>query len=400
MANLAGARERWHAIQRELGQRLSRQLFEEVSRRPVTAALGRDVRPMTRGLLAAYAVSALVHGASVGAGALAIALPWLPWTNMGMPVLAVILVLLSIATRPRLGRRPDDLLSRSEYPTLYKLTDRIAHAMQTAPIHGIGVSADFGANYRHAGLRNRRYIELGTPLLAILSRDERVAVIAHELSHGANGDPLRGWFLYGAVNTLSTWAIAIRPLSIGRMGEGSALGPFLSILGIPFELTMLAISELLFLCVKGLLLLVLRQSQRSEYLADLLAATIAGSAQMQSALEKTYLFDLVDAEIHHHTLTTPDAPLAGRMFVAVQELPLSAMERYRSESRELQWQVDSTHPPTALRVDMLRLQPQHVPSSLLSVEEGVALDVEVERLVSLSERELVSRKLEAINGWR
>ncbi|MFN3629436.1 MAG: M48 family metalloprotease [Casimicrobiaceae bacterium] len=42
------------------------------------------------------------------------------------------------------------------------------------------------------------------PLMAILSPEERIAVMAHELSHGANGDPLRGTFLSGAVNTLVT----------------------------------------------------------------------------------------------------------------------------------------------------------------------------------------------------
>ena len=84
--------------------------------------------------------------------------------------------------------------------------------------------------------------------------------------------------MFGAVNTVSLWAMTVRPMSIGNAGNGLAFGPFVSLIAIPFELALLAASELLFLFVKGVLLLVLRQSQRAEYLADRLAATVCGKA--------------------------------------------------------------------------------------------------------------------------
>jgi heat shock protein HtpX len=234
--------------------------------------------------------------------------------------------------------------------------------------------------------------------MAVLTPPERVAVIAHELSHGANGDPLRGQFLFGAVETVSTWATALRPTAIGRMGDGLPVGPLVSLLGIPLELLMLLGSELLFLAARAFLLLVLRESQRAEYLADLLAATVAGSSEMQSALEKTYLFDVVDTAIRRHALTTPKQPIGRGLLDAVEALPSSVLEKHREDSRAQHWQVDSTHPPTALRVAMLAALPPHRPSGLLSAQELAALDAEVSRLVAKTQRELINRQLETIHG--
>ena len=234
--------------------------------------------------------------------------------------------------------------------------------------------------------------------MAILSADERVALIAHEQSHGANGDPLRGEFLNGAVNTLAAWTVAIRPDSIGKLGDGLPFGPFVSLLAIPFELLMLATSELVFSIVKGFLLLVLRESQRAEYLADLLASTVAGTEQMQRALEKTYLGDVVDAALRTHALTVPTEPLGDKLVDAVRALSAVDLDRYRAQSKQLNWRVDSTHPPTAMRIDMLALQAQRAPTHPLSPAEVSELDSEIARLVAANQRELVNRKIAAIYG--
>ncbi|EFK94930.1 peptidase, partial [sediment metagenome] len=154
----------------------------------------------------------------------------------------------------------------------------------------------------------KAYVELGAPLMAILQPSERLAVLAHELSHGANGDPLRSMYLQGAVNTLASWGTSARPPGIGTLGDGMPFGPIISLLGIPIDLLMLAVSEALFAAARGLLLLVMRQSQRAEYKADLLAASVAGSKEMMTALEKTYLGDSVLESVRRHALLTPYEP--------------------------------------------------------------------------------------------
>ena len=241
-------------------------------------------------------------------------------------------------------------------------------------------------------------MELGAPLLAVLTPQERVAILAHELSHGANGDPLRGQYLLGAVSTVAEWAEAMRPTSIGQSREGVPLGPFAAIIAIPIELALLGVSELLFRGVRGFYLLVLRQSQRAEYLADLLAANVSGSFAMCTALEKTYLSEIVDAAIQELALNQPDLDIKTKLFGVVNELGDEDLERYRETSRREEWQVDSTHPPTALRVDMLQLQHARPPKDLLSAEEWSLFDEEVVRLVALMRQELVNQKLEAVYG--
>lgn len=391
------AESRWAKLQRELGEHLSKRLFAELSADP--GAIRREPRRSTSwSLLLAYAASLLVYGLSVALGLLGIVMLLRPWHTIFDPVVAAALILLCWAARPHAVAPPYYALRRAEYPTLYALADRIARALQTTPVEGIAYSADFGANYRQVGWANGPYVELGAPLLAILNHQERLAVIAHELSHGANGDPLRGTFLHGAVNTLASWGASFRPAAVGSLGEGLPFGPIISLLGVPFDLLMLALSEFVFLLAKGLLLLVMRQSQRAEYLADRLAASVAGSNEMRSALEKTYLADVVHNAIRVHALTAPYEPIGDKMVQAASSVSLADVEALRAESLSSQWQVDSTHPPTALRVRMLQLTPMRPMPDLLTAEESRSLDLEIDRIVASSEREMINRQVEAMSG--
>lgn len=359
---------------------------------------GKRSAPASWSLRLAFMIAGLVYAASAAAGMLGATLLLGSWGTVVTPILGATLLLLCWVTRPRVANAPTYLLARAEYPALHALSDRLSAALGAPRVDGIGVSADFGANYRVATWRGRRYIELGAPLMGILTPAERIAVVAHELSHAVNGDPLRGQFLFGAVGTLSAWAVALRPLSIGQAGAGSALGPIVSVLAIPLELAMLAASETLFLLAKGVLLLVLRQSQRAEYLADRLAAHVAGTGPMQSALEKTYLHELVDIGLRTHALTKPEEPIGPVLRSLASSCSSDQLETYRVQSRDSNWQVDSTHPPTALRIDMLAASPCNVPAVLLTHEEEAALEGELDRMIASTQREMMNRHLSAIYG--
>lgn len=398
--NANGAREstgrsRWEALQRELGQRYAQRLFDDLARDPSTLAGSNSV---SFSVVMAFLCAIAIYAASVALGVAGIAILMAPWGNIFTALLACILILLCWIALPRPTSLPDYPIAESQCPTLYLLARRIAEKMRAPPIAGIGISADFNANYRAAGWRMRRYIELGAPLLAILSPEERVAVIAHELSHGANGDPLRGGFLYGAVATLGNWAMSIRPSAIGSAGENISLGPFVSLIAIPFEFILLGISELLFLAMKGILLLVLRESQRAEYLADRLAATVSGSEAMRNALEKLYLAEAVDQAVHRHVLTSRDAPLGPCLREVGGNVDAEELGRLREQSVARSWQVDATHPPTALRVAMLERGAPLPAVDLLAPDEQAALDTEVAHLIASQQREIVNRKVEQIYG--
>ena len=98
--------------------------------------------------------------------------------------------------------------------------------------------------------------------------------------------------------------------------------------------------------------------------------------------------------IREHALTTPDGKLEGSVSRATCSMAPEELERLRGESRARQWQVDATHPPTALRVEMLRLQLRPRAPSLLSEEEMATLDREIERMIASQQRELVNRARE------
>lgn len=388
---------RWESVRRQLGERLSSDLLEEVSREDLVAT--RRARARWSGRLAlAYLLALLVHGAGLAAGVAGVLLLTGPWTHVFIPLGGVALVLLCIAARPRLPRAPDHLLTRERFPALHALSDRIAAALGARPLDGIGVSADFNANYRVAGWRRERYVEIGSPLMAILTPAEQVALLAHELSHGVNGDPLRGQFLGHAVDTLAAWGTAARPLDIGQLGRGMAAGPIVSLVGLPFELAMLGVSELLFAAARGMLWLVMRESQRAEYLADLLAASVAGSTAMRGVLEKTYLHEVVDAAVRVHALTKPHDAIEPAVRSAVAAVSDADLDAHRAASRSGSWRTDASHPPTAMRVDQLLRRGDRAPTVTLLPAEEQALAEEVGRLLQMSQTTLVGRKLEAIYG--
>jgi Zn-dependent protease with chaperone function len=388
------ARRGWLALQRELGQRLSVKLFDEVRGRPL------DRAGMSWSLALAFLIATGVYAIGAVAGIVGVGLLLGPWSNLMVVFGGATLVLMCWIARPRTSEPPHYLISRAQSPVLYALSDRMAAKMGAPVLRGIGVSAEFNANYRSASWRGHRYMELGSLLFAVLTPQERVAIIAHELSHGANGDPLRGQFLFGAVDTLSEWAVSLRPVSIGNAGAGMSAGPFISLAAIPLEYALLGLSKAMFLIIEGVLLLVMRDAQRAEYRADQLAATVAGTAAMQSALEKLYLSDTVRAALRTHSLTSPEAPFGPRLQQAVAALDAQQLEAYRAESRASNWQVDATHPPTVMRIEMLSQGPPHPPMALLSDAEAEALAVEFERMIASTQNEVMNRQREAINEGR
>jgi Zn-dependent protease with chaperone function len=395
MPSPATKENRWTSMQRRLGQRLSQQLFDEIAKHSINL----DEPPRARkswGLWLAYVLTTLVYLTSIAFGVVGIALLVTPGLGIALKLFGGFFLLICALSRPRFSKPPTRLISRTDYPMLFKTSDRIAQALRTKPIAGVGISAEFNANYRNAGWKGKPYVEVGAPLLAILSVDELIAMLSHELSHGANGDPLRGRFLYGALEALVGWASAIHPTSIMSLGDGMPYGAIVSVVCIPLTITALALSEFILFIARGLYLLVLRQSQRAEYLADLLAARVAGTQEMVQLLDKLYLFDVVDTAIQRHALTQPDDPIGNKLLEAVAAIPEVKREKHRDESRASSWQVDSTHPPTALRIDMLRTHSRSTPQTVLSSQEKEILASEITRLVESMKRQMTTQKIEAM----
>jgi Zn-dependent protease with chaperone function len=387
---------RLDAIRQRLGHQLATRLFNDIARHQLDVRGGRRPR-VSPGAAAAYAAATLVHATSICFAVVGLVLLFGPgglWTVFA----GVVMLLLAWLSIPRRAAPPSGLLDRADFPALHDMADRLSTAMQAPRPDGIAISKRFGASYRICGFRGRRYVELGLPLLAVLTPRERAAVLAHELSHGANGDPLRGQFLFGAVDAVGQWGVALRPLSIGSSGDGMPFGPIISIIAIPFELALLALSECLLLVAGGMHLLVLRDSQRAEYLADLLAGSVTGPEHLRSALEKTYLAETIEAVIRHHALTGATDSLLKKLKQAIDEVPASRIAVLREQSRQSGWRVDTTHPPTALRIDMLTQHGGMDAHAKQVAGDPEDLEAEILKLAPSIERELVDHYLVGIHG--
>jgi len=382
---------------RAIGQRLGDRLFAEIAREPVMARPRRAARA-SASLALAYALATLVHLGSLLMVVTAVMLWIRPWSNLFVAIAAFALPLLAWAVRPRFTPPPQWPLDRAAFPALHTLADRIARALGAQPADGIAVSTELNANFRRAGWRGERHVELGLPLLLLLRPGERTAVVAHELAHGVNGDPLRGQFLYSAVDALFTCETVLRPAAIGESGREQQLGPFISLLAIPVDLAMLAVSKLFGLLGQGMLLLVYRESQRAEYLADRLAATVAGAASTRSMLQALSLTEAADEAMHRAALARGLVDLPTLLQDFRRDLPSAEVERWNARSRSEGWRVDATHPPTAMRIDMLARFPEHGGEPLLSEAEEQQLDAELVRLLPDVQRELTNHYVVGLNG--
>jgi hypothetical protein len=181
----------WRKIQISMGTRLSESLRDEVSKRPLTEA-DSDSATSSSGVKLAYLVATLVYLSSLAIAIAGIALLAMSGGKLIYLLGGGLCLLVAALSLPRFARVPAKIASREDYPGIYALTDRVAEKLGTEPVSGVGISAEFNANYRSAGWKGGRYVEIGAALAAVLSVEEFVAVVAHEMSHGANGDPLWG----------------------------------------------------------------------------------------------------------------------------------------------------------------------------------------------------------------
>ena len=126
--------------------------------------------------------------------------------------------------------------------------------------------------------RNNALVAVSTGLLRNMSEDEVEAVLAHEVSHIANGDMVTLTLIQGVVNTFVIFfARLIAGAISGNRGEGQSNN------GVVYMLTVLVL-EMAFGVLASLI--VMWFSRQREYRADAGAAKLAGAGKMIAALER------------------------------------------------------------------------------------------------------------------
>ncbi len=125
--------------------------------------------------------------------------------------------------------------------------------------------------------RNNALVAVSSGLLARMSRDEAEAVLAHEVSHVANGDMVTMALIQGVVNTFVVFLARVIGWVVDRVIFKNEHGP-----GIGYWIaTIVAELVLAFLASA----VVMWFSRKREYRADAGAAALAGRDKMIAALQ-------------------------------------------------------------------------------------------------------------------
>ncbi len=128
--------------------------------------------------------------------------------------------------------------------------------------------------------KNASLVAVSTGLLHSMSRDEAEAVLAHEISHVANGDMVTLALIQGVVNTFVVFFSKLFGIFVDSLlrkdneNSGPGIGSF--------------VAEIVAQLVLGVLasIIVMWFSRQREFRADAGGATLAGRNKMIAALEK------------------------------------------------------------------------------------------------------------------
>jgi Zn-dependent protease with chaperone function len=262
---------RQQRVQRRANRRGER-LYQEMEKE---AAEGTRRHNFAR--LASYALAVLVHlplPILIALGA------WL-WVAYGYHpltiVATVILLLLAYTFRPRFPRFPRgvQVVPRADAPTLYSVVDDISQLLGTRPVAWLGIDARFAASSSSVGVRRHRLIVFGLPLWDLLTPQERIAVISHEIGHDLGGDLAHSAVVSSSLRTLATWQDFLRPVPRTTQKHPYEIpAPLQYLVGRVYRLQ---------------LKLQRRANPRAEYRADEAAASVGSTAAITGSLDKVLL---------------------------------------------------------------------------------------------------------------
>ncbi|MGC4847709.1 M48 family metallopeptidase [Micromonospora sp. DT15] len=346
------------------------------TRRQFTHLVGRPLG--TNGSGAARTLTAAASLLLIAAVlALAVVGGWLivafPFPNLAI-VPGAAMVGLAIALRPRFGRLDPELevLTRDQAPELFGLIDEVATAVGAPAPDVVGVDNTINAYAGTVGLRRRKVLGLGLPLWGSLPAGGRVALLGHELGHFVNGDPRRGLLTQPAFTMLGSAADLFRPV---RTSVGTGLVEMLGdALGRAFQWV---VSRVLFVAYLLLVTVALRDSQRAEYLADEMAARVAGTTAATDFLDTLLATESLALAVRRESRAGhgPDrwrSALAESRAAKADQLALLRQLSVRDEAS-----LFAAHPPVGMRRQMLAERAWQDPSVVLTEARMERIDAEL-----------------------
>lgn len=295
--------------------------------------------------------------------------------SLAWRVLGALLAMLAVELRPRLPRQPIELgtVHRADQPALWTVLDTICRELGAPRVDTVVLDESFESSCLRIGLRRRPVLHLGLPLWAALTPQGRLALLAHQLGHLVSGDPRQRLLAQPALATFAHLGRVFAPEAMVRRHQievrgaydGAIMGnaPQGNLLweGVATVLSSAVFAPLRWVCdtlQARLEVLAARDGQRAEYVADALAADVAGTAATVEYLETLLLAEPVSTAVHRWLRV--GAGVETVLWEAGEARERNAGELRRAEQRSIREESAPTaqHPPTGLRLRAVRSWPQ------------------------------------------
>lgn len=355
-----------------LGDKYGKSLFDSL-----VNAKPENLKPeISFPLFSAFFISTLIHSITIICLLFGLYLLFFHWSNLFLIILGIVLLVFSWIARPRIAPVPIDIVSRQEFQHLYSFVDKIADSLDAESIYGIIINEEFNAAFGQVGWTNKKVLYIGLPLWSVLESKEKIALVSHELSHGINGDPMRGFFVGTAIHSLIEWQFILYPEELLESGTGIE-----GLVLLPWNLFLRYLSFAIRLLANILLSLLFVNSQKAEYLADHLATKVCGTNAMVSLLKNQ---EIAGGRFNFIVQRFATRNLKSDLFEALRadilNLPEKEKERILRLSKMEKLRLDLTHPPTFFRQEFLLNHFQDVKDDILTDIDFEMIDKEISKL--------------------
>ncbi|MEU4090544.1 hypothetical protein [Streptomyces aureus] len=290
-------------------------------------------------------------------------------------------------------------MDRAAAPVLHALVDRVAAVTGIRRVEAIAVDHGYGSRCVRVGLRRRRVLILGLPLWEVLTTDQHVALLAHDLGR-STGNGLSTAWIETALDALSTWADVVRATPEVDKARMETLDAHMFDAGVPTSRqnsmgnTGAALAEPLQDALAQGALLIHRLLRRlgeqseglAEYRADEAAARTASSDAAEELLRALLLRETALAALARTARGTTDTDLWPRLREAMNSVPDTERERHLHPSRH----HNSETSPGPLRLRYIRSLNVERAAVDVSDEESHAIEAELEPARALITADLLN----------
>lgn len=348
----------------QLSERRGRALFLSLSTQDLSQPL-----PNSTGFLWAQTLAIMVWLGYLSLGLFSLYLLWLGRIYTVALCAGLLGLGVSYFLWPwRKQEQPPEGHEPSAFPELNKLLTTIAARIGAPVPEKIYLSEAYNASVQEMGWRRTPVLEIGLPLWEMLEEHEKIDLLAHELGHLANADPLCTRWIHPALLLLFNAGDLICPEDIfpdllsGQWFFRSEADLFhaAQLVEIPVKMLLVCVAKMFWGLGHLLLLLVWQESQRAEYRADLFGLKLAGLSKALQGMEKMELATF----FYHHAQDSllkkkPPQDLLIAAHQKWKQLPAKEKQRYRVLMQQEHHRIDATHPPTLFRMQMLEAQKAH-----------------------------------------